>query len=164
MVDVYTSKKRSEIMGAIRAKHTKPEVIVRLLFRSMGCRYRLHVKSLPGKPDIVIPDIRLAVQVRGCFWHGHRCLKGRIPAANRVYWEPKILGNKRRDARNDRRLRRMGWSVKIIWECQVRRSSAEGLLARLVIQTDPTDSRPNAGAVAMELGKIERMLASIKRR
>lgn len=131
MADVFTRKKRSEVMAAIRAKNTKPELVVRRLLHSMGFRFRLHVPGLPGRPDIVIPKVRTIVQVKGCFWHGHKCLRGRIPAKNRPYWGPKITGNKERDRRNEGRLRAMGWSVKTIWECRIRRSSAGELYGYL---------------------------------
>lgn len=131
MADVFTREKRSEVMAAIRAKDTKPEIAVRRALHGMGLRYRLHVPALPGRPDIVIRRLMVVVQVKGCFWHGHRCLKGRVPGVNRHYWRPKIAGNRERDKRNERRLRTMGWAVKTVWECRVRRSSAEDLAALL---------------------------------
>lgn len=131
MPDVFTRKKRSAVMAAIRAKNTKPEVVVRRMLHLMGCRFRLHSAALPGRPDIVIPKIQTVVQVKGCFWHGHSCLKGRIPVGNRAYWGPKIAGNRQRDRRNERKLRAIGWTVHTIWECDIRQSSAEVLLVRL---------------------------------
>lgn len=131
MSDVFSRKKRSQVMAAIRAKNTKPEMIVRRILHAMGYRFRLHVCSLPGRPDIVIPSIRTIVQVKGCFWHGHHCLKGRIPVANRGYWKLKIRGNRLRDERNERRLRLLGWHVRTIWECAIRRSTAPDLLERM---------------------------------
>lgn len=114
-------------MAAIRAKDTKPEIAVRRALHAMGYRFRVHSAALPGRPDIVLKRLSLIVQVKGCFWHGHRCLKGRVPGLHRRYWLEKIAGNKERDARNERKLRAMGWSVKTIWECRVRRSSPEEL-------------------------------------
>ena len=131
MADVFTREKRSEVMAAIRAKDTKPEIAVRRALHAMGYRFRLHAAALPGRPDIVMKRLGLIVQVKGCFWHGHRCLKGRVPGLHRRYWLEKIEGNKARDARNERKLRAMGWSVKTIWECHVRRSSPEELCASL---------------------------------
>lgn len=131
MADVFTRAKRSEVMAAIRAKDTKPEIAVRRALHAMGCRFRLHAADLPGRPDIVLKKLGLIVQVKGCFWHGHRCLKGRVPGLHRRYWLEKIEGNKERDARNERKLRAMGWSVRTIWECRVRRSSPEELHASL---------------------------------
>ena len=132
VADVFTPEKRSAVMAAIRAKDTKPELAVRRALRSLGIRYRLHV-PLPGRPDIAIAKLKTIIQVKGCFWHGHRCLKGRVPEGNRPYWREKISGNKVRDKRNEQRLRRLGWRVRTIWECRVRRSRAaelEPLLTR----------------------------------
>jgi DNA mismatch endonuclease (patch repair protein) len=114
-------------MAAIRAKNTKPELAVRRALHAMGFRFRLHVADLPGRPDIVLPRLGSIVQVKGCFWHGHRCLKGRVPEGNRAYWIQKINGNKTRDKQNERRLRKMGWSVITIWECRVRRTTEDEL-------------------------------------
>lgn len=111
-------------MAAIRSKNTKPEIAVRRALHALGFRFRLHAAGLPGKPDIVLKKHEAIVQVKGCFWHGHRCLKGRIPGSNRAYWSAKIQGNKQRDRRNERRLRAAGWRVATIWECTVRRSNA----------------------------------------
>jgi len=131
VADVFTREKRSEVMAAIRAKDTKPEIAVRRALHAMGYRFRLHAAALPGRPDIVMKRLGLIVQVKGCFWHGHHCLKGRVPGLHRRYWLEKIAGNKARDARNERKLRAMGWLVKTIWECRVRRSSTGELAAFL---------------------------------
>lgn len=129
MADVFTRAKRSEVMSGIRSKDTKPELAVRRTLHRLGYRFRLHAKNLPGRPDIVLRRYRTIVQVQGCFWHGHRCLKGRIPEVNRDYWQPKIAGNKARDKRNQRRLRAMGWRVRTVWECKVRKWSQSELEA-----------------------------------
>jgi DNA mismatch endonuclease (patch repair protein) len=131
VADVFTAEKRSAVMSAIRAKDTKPEIAVRRALHAMGLRFRLHQGGLPGRPDIVMRRLGAIVQVKGCFWHGHRCLKGRVPGVNRRYWRAKIAGNRARDARNERRLRAMGWKVRTVWECTVRRSTDSELLARL---------------------------------
>lgn len=150
MADVFTREKRSEVMAAIRAKDTKPEIAVRRALHGMGLRFRLHVSTLPGRPDIVMKKLMAVVQVKGCFWHGHRCLKGRVPGVNRRYWAGKIAGNRLRDRRNERRLRAMGWSVKTVWECRVRRSSPEalaGLLSRLLgLRQPPAAKRGRSGS------------------
>lgn len=123
---------RSENMRRIRSKNTAPELIVRSLLHRNGLRFVLHDKRLPGAPDIVLPKLRLAIQVRGCFWHGHSCVDGHIPKSRIEYWKPKLLGNKRRDARNDRQLRRLGWRLMVIWECQcASRSRMPRLVNRL---------------------------------
>lgn len=119
-------------MAAIRSKDTKPELTVRRVLHRLGYRFRLHQESLPGRPDIVLRKLGTVVQVKGCFWHGHRCLKGRVPGSNRRYWRAKIAGNQARDRRNERQLRALGWRVRTVWECFVRRASAEEIAARLV--------------------------------
>ncbi|MBF0505921.1 MAG: DNA mismatch endonuclease Vsr [Nitrospirae bacterium] len=119
MPDVFTNKKRSEVMSRIRSKDTKPEITLRKVLHRQGLRFRLHVNTLPGKPDIVLPIYRTVIQVRGCFWHGHDCIDGHIPRSRQEYWEPKLLNNKRRDTRNDKALRRNGWSVIVVWECTI---------------------------------------------
>ncbi len=118
MADVFSKEKRSEIMSLIGSKHTKPELIVRKALHRLGYRFRLHYNHLPGKPDIVFPKDRTVVQVRGCFWHGHDCIDGHTPKTRKGYWEPKIKGNKNRDSRNDRKLRTLGWTVIVVWECR----------------------------------------------
>jgi DNA mismatch endonuclease (patch repair protein) len=119
MADVFSRKKRSEIMGRIGSENTKPEIGLRKALHQLGYRFRLHVKDLPGKPDIVLPRYRTAVQVRGCFWHSHSCIDGHIPKTRRAYWEPKLRANQQRDARNDRALRKQRWSVIVVWECKI---------------------------------------------
>ncbi|MGA2409701.1 MAG: DNA mismatch endonuclease Vsr [Candidatus Binataceae bacterium] len=131
MPDVFTQAKRSQVMALIRAKDTKPELAVRRALHGLGYRFRLHDARLPGRPDIVLRKHQLIIEVKGCFWHSHRCLKGRIPVGNRDYWLPKLAGNQRRDREKARRLRAMGWRVKTVWECEVRRQTPEGLATRL---------------------------------
>ncbi|WP_423379858.1 very short patch repair endonuclease [Burkholderia sp. LMG 32019] len=118
MTDVFSPEKRSAVMAAIRSENTKPEIAVRSALHRLGYRFRLHVNSLPGRPDILLPRHSIAIQVRGCFWHGHSCADGRLPNSRPEYWLPKLAGNKARDRRNDRKLRALGWSVIVVWECQ----------------------------------------------
>jgi DNA mismatch endonuclease (patch repair protein) len=117
-VDKLSPQRRSENMRRIRSKDTKPEILVRKLLHRNGLRFILHDRRLPGIPDIVLPKFRAAIQVRGCFWHGHSCIDGHIPKTRASYWMPKILGNKRRDVRNDHKLRRLRWRLMVVWECQ----------------------------------------------
>ena len=86
---------------------------------SKGYRFRLHVRELPGKPDIVLPKYNTAIQVRGCFWHGHGCRLSSFPKTNRKFWKDKILNNKKRDAKNDRKLRKMGYRLLVVNECNI---------------------------------------------
>ena len=129
-MDTRTPEKRSEIMSAVRTKDTGPEFIVRKLLSAQGYRYRLHRKDLPGCPDIVFPSRRKAMFIHGCFWHGHRCAKGRLPKSRLRYWKPKIIGNKKRDVRNLSKLRRLGWSVLTVWQCQLKKIKVTELKIR----------------------------------
>lgn len=122
-----TAAARSAIMSRIRSKDTKPEMLVRKALHRLGFRFRLHVRELPGKPDIVLPKYQTVIQVKGCFWHGHTCIDGRLPKSNRDYWVPKLLRNRMRDISNDRKLRRLGWSVRNLWECRKCSLSPEDL-------------------------------------
>jgi DNA mismatch endonuclease (patch repair protein) len=121
---------RSEIMARVKSEHTSPERIVRSLAHNLGYRFRLHRKDLPGAPDLVFPRLKAVIFVHGCFWHQHACPRGdRMPATNRDYWERKLARNVERDKRNLRALRKDGWRVLVIWECQMR--SPPRLEARL---------------------------------
>lgn len=137
-------------MAAIRSKHTKPELAVRSLLRQMGFRYRLHGKNLPGKPDLVITEKRMAIFVHGCFWHMHRCRFGRvIPVTNAKFWSVKRLGNVQRDRKNLRALKSAGWRVLTLWECWTK--NPEVLLRRVesFLRGNPRGSpRPGSRASA----------------
>ncbi len=125
-MDVHTAEQRSRNMSAIRGRDTKPEMRVRSLLHSLGYRYRLHRKDLPGKPDIVLPKYRTAIFVHGCFWHSHNCRWGMVtPKTRSEFWTEKRRGTTERDSRNLRALEAAGWRVLVIWECQSR--SAEEL-------------------------------------
>src|SRR5689334_13526787 len=100
MADVHTPEARSRNMRAVRDRNTKPETIVRKMLHSRGFRYRLHVRTLPGTPDLVLPKYRAVIFVHGCFWHGHDCYLFRMPTSRRDFWEAKIGSNKRRDAQS----------------------------------------------------------------
>jgi DNA mismatch endonuclease (patch repair protein) len=116
----YFSLSRSVLMSRIHSKDTRPELAVRSFLHRRGFRYALHRKDLPGTPDIVLPRHRSVVFVNGCLWHGHiPCSKYLPPRTRRDYWIPKIKANRRRDARQRRELRRLGWGVMIVWECQI---------------------------------------------
>ena len=124
MADVFNKAKRSEIMRGIRSTDTRPEMRVRKKLHGLGFRYRLHDKNLPGKPDMVMPKRKAAIQIRGCFWHSHTCLDGRVPRSNQEYWKDKLSRNQHRDERNDAQLRQMGWRLFIVWECEVQSDRA----------------------------------------
>lgn len=125
-------------MKAVRRKDTAPEMIVRRLLHAAGYRYRLHVKKLPGSPDIVFPGRKKAIFVHGCFWHGHDCRAGRRPQSRQDYWIPKIARNQQRDATAVDALSRSGWSSLTVWECQV--IDRDPLLSRLTDFLGPAGS------------------------
>lgn len=118
MADVFSKEKRSDVMSRIRSKDTKPEILVRHALHRLGHRYRLHDRKLPGRPDIVFPRQKVAVQVRGCFWHSHSCIDGHLPKTQKKYWSQKLMSNQRRDRLNAQRLRKLGWHLVIVWECK----------------------------------------------
>jgi DNA mismatch endonuclease (patch repair protein) len=119
--DNLSPQQRSLNMAAIRSRNTKPEKIVRSLLHSLGFRFRIHHKSLPGKPDIVLPKYQTVVFVHGCFWHQHPgCKRCTQPSSNTSYWVPKLAGNVSRDLLHIRELKKAGWKVIVIWECEVK--------------------------------------------
>jgi DNA mismatch endonuclease (patch repair protein) len=120
-VDTLTPLERSARMALVRSRDTKPEMRVRRLVHSLGYRYRLHRRDLPGTPDLVFPARRKAIFVHGCFWHRHDCAMGdRLPKSRVRFWSAKIAENIQRDRRNLTKLRRLGWKALIVWECQTR--------------------------------------------
>ncbi len=107
-------------MRRIRSKDTSPELTVRRIVHALGFRYRLHGKRLPGCPDLVFSSRKKAIFVHGCFWHQHKnCIDGRVPKSRTEYWQAKLSANKERDVQNRKKLKAMGWSSLIIWECQM---------------------------------------------
>lgn len=138
MTDKLTPVRRSANMAAIRSKDTSPELIVRRLVTALGHRYRLHRKDLPGKPDIVFGPKRKVIFVHGCFWHQHArasCLDGRRPKSNTGYWTPKLLRNVARDRDHRAALRKQGWHVLVVWECEAK--DLARLSAKLAKFLDP---------------------------
>lgn len=121
MPDVLTPEQRHRNMAAIHSKNTKPEMLVRKIAHSLGFRYRLHRKDLPGKPDLVFPRSRKIIFVHGCFWHMHDCKYGRVtPQTNAEFWQKKRSSNAARDEVNRSSLTESGWRVMTVWECQTR--------------------------------------------
>ncbi len=119
-MDTLTRTQRSQRMSLVRAKNTRPELVVRRLVHGLGYRYRLHVRTLPGTPDLVFPSRFSLIFVHGCFWHRHACFNGRRMPKSRVrFWRKKLLANKRRDQVQLHKLRRLGWKILTIWECQI---------------------------------------------
>jgi DNA mismatch endonuclease (patch repair protein) len=121
VVDHLDQAKRSLNMAAVRSKDTKPEMAVRQIVYSLGYRYRLHLASLPGKPDLAFPAKRRAIFVHGCFWHRHRKCKYATNPKTRVdFWENKFRDNVERDRRARRELKKLGWTVMTIWQCDLK--------------------------------------------
>jgi DNA mismatch endonuclease, patch repair protein len=117
-------------MKAVGTKDTGPELVVRSVLHNLGYRFRLHRGDLPGTPDIVLPGKKAAILVHGCFWHAHGCRIGQAPKSKLEYWGPKLTQNKERDARKTRLLRRAGWKVLVVWQCETR--EIERLAFRLI--------------------------------
>ncbi len=130
MTDRVSSEERSRMMAAVRGTDTAPELYVRRQLFAAGFRFRLHVRALAGKPDIVLPRFRTAVFVHGCFWHGHCCARGKRPTSNVGFWQAKIDGNIRRDRKNRDALKAAEWSVVVVWQCRLE-SATRALLKRL---------------------------------
>ncbi|HMM37281.1 MAG TPA: very short patch repair endonuclease [Desulfovibrio sp.] len=121
MTDTLTPHERSERMSQIRGKDSSSEMRLRRLIHSMGFRYRLHVKTLPGTPDLVFSAKRAVIFMHGCFWHRHQnCRLSRMPKSRVHYWHEKFEANRRRDNANISRLNELGWRVLVIWECQIK--------------------------------------------
>lgn len=120
MVDRLTPQQRTRLMQAVKGKDTKPEIAVRSLLHRLGYRFRLHRADLPGTPDIVLPSRRCAIFVNGCFWHAHGCRIGKSPKSKLEYWGPKLALNRERDRRKQRELRRAGWRVLVVWQCELK--------------------------------------------
>lgn len=121
MTDTMTPEQRSRCMSAIKSNDTKPEMLVRKYLHGMGLRYGLHNKKLPGSPDIVLRKYKTAIFINGCFWHGHdNCRYYRLPKSNIEFWQTKINRNRERDKRDIEALRKRGWRVIVVWECELR--------------------------------------------
>lgn len=119
-------------MAKISGKNTKPEIIVRKIAHSLGYRFRLHKKELPGKPDIVFSKYKKVLFVNGCFWHGHnKCSRSELPTTRKKFWAEKIENNKKRDKSNKIKLKKMGWDYLVIWQCEIKKSSTEKLQKKI---------------------------------
>jgi len=134
MPDILTPAQRHRCMSRIRSKATKPEMAVRRWLWAHGYRYRLNVKSVPGKPDIVMRRYRTAIFVNGCFWHGHEgCSKFVMPKSNTDFWQVKIDRNRERDQQNYDELMHAGWQVVVIWECNLAKDKLESTMQQVAV-------------------------------
>lgn len=133
MADVHNKEQRRRNMQAIKAKDTKPEMVVRRYLHAQGFRYRLHVKNLPGKPDIVLPKYKTVIFIHGCFWHGHEgCKYYVVPKTRTEWWLEKIRRNKANDNKAANALKKAGWKVIVVWECAIKTSIITPSLKKLV--------------------------------
>jgi DNA mismatch endonuclease (patch repair protein) len=132
MADVHSKEARSKNMAAIKGKNTKPELLVRKFLHANGYRYKLHDKSLLGKPDIVLPKYKTVIFVHGCFWHGHKgCKYFVVPKTRTDWWLNKIQGNIANDNKASRALKKEGWKIMTIWECSLKPANVERTLNTL---------------------------------
>lgn len=130
MNDIVTKHQRSLMMSGIRGRDTGPEMRVRRVLHGLGYRFRLHRQDLPGTPDLVLPKHKAAVFVHGCFWHFHEgCRLAKMPSSRKEFWEPKLLGNRERDAAAIAALRKAGWRVLLVWECFLRETKNDAALS-----------------------------------
>lgn len=133
MADVHSVAVRSYNMSRIKGKNTKPELIVRKYLFAHGFRYKLHDKSLPGKPDIVLPKYKTVIFINGCFWHGHDgCKYFVLPKTRSDWWRDKILGTKEKDAKSNTDLQMQGWKIITIFECELKPLKQERTLRELI--------------------------------
>lgn len=134
MADKITREIRSRNTSQIQSKNTKPELIVRKYLFARGLRYRLHLRDLPGSPDLVFPKYKKAVFVNGCLWHRHNCRYTTTPKTNTEFWLKKFAKNVERDDKNYTMLKDMGWDIIIVWKCMLKKDSREGALELLFHQ------------------------------
>jgi DNA mismatch endonuclease (patch repair protein) len=133
MTDVHSQVTRSYNMSRVRSKNTKPELVVRKFLHGQGFRYRLHVSSLPGKPDMVLPKYKTVIFIHGCFWHGHKgCRYFVIPKTRTEWWLQKIKGNQKNDQLSTIQLQVLGWKVISVWECELKKGMKEETLHNLI--------------------------------
>ncbi len=133
MADVHEPEVRSYNMSQIKGKDTKPEILVRKFLHANGCRYRLHDKKLPGKPDIVLKKHNTVVFIHGCFWHGHKgCKYFVVPKTRTQWWLDKITRNKEKDRESIEILQKEGWRIITIWECELKKGKRENTLEKLI--------------------------------
>ncbi|MBW8072901.1 MAG: DNA mismatch endonuclease Vsr [Ferrovum sp.] len=133
MTDIVDAATRSRMMSGIRGRNTKPEILIRSLLHRQGFRFRLHVRELPGKPDILLPRYHAAIFVHGCFWHGHDCPLFKLPGTRVDFWREKIGHNQANDKKARDTLLAAGWRVGVVWECAIRGvdKDTEGIARRL---------------------------------
>lgn len=133
MADVHNKATRSYNMSRIKSKDTKPEILVRKFLFSKGFRFKLHDKKLPGKPDVVLPKYKTVIFIHGCFWHGHKgCKYFVVPKTRTQWWLNKINTNKKHDAENKQLLKKAGWTIITLWECNLKKAKLDKTLSKLL--------------------------------
>lgn len=120
LADIVSPEVRSRMMAGIKSKNTKPEMLLRRALHKRGFRFRLHHRSLPGRPDVVMQKYKTVIFVHGCFWHGHDCRGFKWPKTREQFWRSKIEANQMRDAEVQKRISVLGWNIEVVWECQLR--------------------------------------------
>lgn len=136
MVDTLSPQERSERMSRIRSKNTKPEIAVRKIVHGLGFRYRLHSKKLPGTPDLIFSSRKKVVFIHGCFWHLHKgCRIYRLPKSKKDFWFPKLNDNRKRDLKNQRSLKKLGWEFLVVWECSLKNKEKLTKKLRIFLET-----------------------------
>ena len=141
MADVLTNEQRSRCMASVKSTNSKPELKLRSAIHALGFRYRLHVKGLPGTPDLVFPSRKKAIFVNGCFWHRHSCASGRsIPQTRAEFWLDKFQQNRKRDRKNQSDLRANGWDSMVVWECELRSDRMQSIISSVRRFLDPSTS------------------------
>ncbi len=122
-------------MAKIRGDETQPEIVVRKFLFSKGFRFRKNVKTLQGKPDIVLPKYKAVIFIHGCFWHKHKnCKKAQLPETRKEFWEKKISGNVERDIKNIRQLKKTGWEVIVLWQCRLGKKQSDKWQNSLIVK------------------------------
>lgn len=139
MVDKLTPVQRHRNMSAIKGKNTTPELAVRKLLHRLGFRFKIHDKTLPGTPDIVLPKYRTVIMVHGCFWHMHGCSLSKIPETRKDFWTAKLEKNQARDMRQESQLRSIGWTVITVWECGL--TTEQAMLTQIKLLIDKKKPR-----------------------
>ena len=139
-MDSLTKEKRSWNMSRIRSNDTTPELAVRSFLFRHGFRFRLHVKSLPGHPDIVLPKYKTVIEVRGCFWHRHPgCRQATTPSTNAEFWQEKFKRNVERDRNTEKLLKELGWNLIVVWECELKNDERLNLLINHIFHQGRND-------------------------
>ena len=150
-MDVLSPAQRKRNMSAIKGRDTKPEILLRKLLHSLGYRFRIQRKDLPGRPDIVLPKYKTAIFVNGCFWHRHEgCRFASTPSSNSEFWQKKFAANVERDARNYAALKELGWTVLIIWECEVKQ----------ILRSRDIPGIPAPSALTYPIGEVSWLIAA----